>query len=116
MKVPGVLNLLTLMPQLIADVHFCMMAKQVEDRTRESFTLLKCIQCRHKCDHGGTFNSSSLGLDASPHQHHSNTLSDANMGFAGCAFSAAGAAVLSPIHVNLLDILKGLALPQKNAY
>ncbi|XP_058081860.1 uncharacterized protein LOC131229839 [Magnolia sinica] len=57
-------------------------------------------------DHGGTFNSSSLGLDASPHQHHSNTPSDANMGFAECTFSAARAAVLSTIVVNLLDILK----------
>ncbi|XP_058083485.1 uncharacterized protein LOC131231331 isoform X2 [Magnolia sinica] len=83
-----------------------MMAKQVEYRTRESFTLLKCIQCKHRCDHGGTFNLSSLGLDAFPHQHHSNTLFDANMGFAECAFSTTGAAVLSMILVNLLDILK----------
>ncbi|XP_058083481.1 uncharacterized protein LOC131231331 isoform X1 [Magnolia sinica] len=59
-----------------------------------------------KGDHGGTFNLSSLGLDAFPHQHHSNTLFDANMGFAECAFSTTGAAVLSMILVNLLDILK----------
>ncbi|XP_058100232.1 mitochondrial carrier protein MTM1-like isoform X1 [Magnolia sinica] len=46
------------------------------------------------------------GLDTSPHHHHSNTLSDTNMGFAERSFSAAGAAVLSAILVNPLDVAK----------
>ncbi|KAF5953118.1 hypothetical protein HYC85_011062 [Camellia sinensis] len=38
--------------------------------------------------------------------HHSKTLSDFNLGFAERAFSAAGAAVLSAVLVNPLDVAK----------
>ncbi|KAL5993536.1 hypothetical protein ACLOJK_014461 [Asimina triloba] len=52
------------------------------------------------------------GLDSSHHHHHSSKplSSDFNMGFAERAFSAAGAAVLSAILVNPLDVAKVFSL------
>ena len=46
------------------------------------------------------------GEESSSQYHHSETLTDVNLGFAERAFSAAGAAILSAVLVNPIDVAK----------